>query len=100
MAYINQRILPLNINLPLVVQSLAAAVCAYILASFVHTPYAAATLALRLPFSLLAFVTVLLLLSRYARQAATGLLRRSRQRDDGPILADVEEASFDDATLI
>ncbi len=103
MAYINQRILPLKVNLPLVVQSLAAAACAYLLAGLVHTPYAAATLALRLPLSLLTFTAALLLVSRDTRGLAIGFLRR---KSAGGTLAgeripvEVEEDSLHDATFI
>ncbi len=78
MAYVNQRILPLRLNLPLLGQSLVAAAGAYLPTSFVHSHYVLASLSLRLTLSAAIFLLILYLLSSDFRKHVNGLLHRNR----------------------
>ncbi len=76
LAVVNQRILPLHFNLLLLLQSVVAAIGAYMLPAQIQTRFPALTLALRIPSYLAFFVLLLFLFSKDFRRTARPLVDR------------------------
>lgn len=76
LAWINQRILPLQPDFSLIGKAAAAAGIATVLPALIHTGSPALTLALRIPLNLFVFTLLFLLFSKQARSEASKIIQR------------------------